>query len=88
MALDPIPTYYFPYEAPIPAHSLPSLVVSLMVTGLLFMSWFFTLQTSHQNATSGSKIGRFLKEVIVSLIGSLLLGSGTLFLCLIVGIYV
>lgn len=87
-----------PFLPPVSASVYPHLSLLLVSTGLLFLGWFFTLQVTSSRSKASSDpsqsgklsglISRIVKEAIIALVASSLLGFGLLFLCLNVGIYV
>lgn len=81
---------FVPYEPLIDSVFYPHLSLLLSLTGLFFMSWFFTLQvTKNKSPTSNYPSDtKLMKEVVIALLGSFFLGFGILFVCLNVGIYV
>ncbi|XP_058930749.1 transmembrane protein 258-like [Kogia breviceps] len=62
---------------------LPHLTLALLATGMLFTAWF-----SVYEATSTKYARDVYKELLISLVASLLLGFAVLFPLLWVGIYV
>merc|ERR1711911_135720 len=71
------------YVSPINPAVFPHLTVVLMGIGIFFMAWFFVYEVT------ASKFGRSLKkELVTSLVASVFMGFGVLFLLLWVGIYV
>jgi hypothetical protein len=85
--LEPLPSYFFPYEAPFSRSSFPYLSINVTVVGLIFLSWFLTLQVTPKK-NGESPIVQILKELTIALVAAILLGIGGLFMCLWVGIYV
>lgn len=84
-----------PFLPLVPAALYPTLSLALVGSGLLFMAWFFTLQVSNgqsskpaASSSGSSGFGRFIQELLVAMVASVLLGFGLLFVCLNVGIYV
>uniref|UniRef100_A0AAV1TV05 Dolichyl-diphosphooligosaccharide-protein glycosyltransferase subunit OST5 n=1 Tax=Peronospora matthiolae TaxID=2874970 RepID=A0AAV1TV05_9STRA len=69
-----------PYTSPVDPQRYGFLTVALLLTGLVFMALFFTRAVAPQKNA--------LVELVLSLIGALLLGFGTLFLFLWAEIYV
>lgn len=72
-----------PYMSPVNPAVFPSLAVVLLGIGLFFMAWFFVYEVTSTKYTRD-----IFKELVVSLVASLFLGFGVLFLLLWVGIYV
>lgn len=72
-----------PYVSPVNPAVFPSLSVILLGIGLFFMAWFFVYEVTSTKYTRD-----IFKELVVSLVASLFLGFGVLFLLLWVGIYV
>ncbi|RWS13644.1 transmembrane protein 258-like protein, partial [Dinothrombium tinctorium] len=77
---------YVPYEAPISPSSFLHLTLLFIITGLLFMAWFFTIEvTTHSSFANGNSDRRgtkVFKELIISFLGSLFLGVGSIFFIL------
>ncbi|XP_013384077.1 transmembrane protein 258 [Lingula anatina] len=71
------------YVSPINPATFPHLTVVLLGIGLFFMAWFFVYE-----ATSTKYTRDLYKEILVSLVASIFMGFGILFLLLWVGIYV
>ena len=71
------------YVSPINPNIYPHLAVILLAIGLFFTAWFFVYEVTSTKFTR-----ELFKEVIISLIASVFMGMGTLFLLLWVGIYV
>ncbi|XP_062507422.1 transmembrane protein 258-like isoform X2 [Corticium candelabrum] len=71
------------YVSPVNPAVFPSLAIVLLCIGLFFMAWFFVYEVTSTKYTRD-----ILKELVVSLVASLFLGFGVLFLLLWVGIYV
>lgn len=79
-----------PYETLISPVLYPHLSLVFSLFGLFFIFWFFVTQVkskSHGVLTSANA-ANLIKELVIALIGSFLLGFGILFLALNVGIYV
>ncbi|KAH9525113.1 hypothetical protein Btru_000350 [Bulinus truncatus] len=71
------------YVSPINPAVFPHLTVVLLGIGIFFMAWFFVYEVT------STKFARDLKkELVVSLVASIFMGFGVLFLLLWVGIYV
>ena len=71
------------YASPINPAVLPHLTVVLLSIGIFFMAWFFV------NEVISIKYSRNIYiDLLVSLVASLFMGFGVLFLLLWVGIYV
>ncbi|KAH3747906.1 hypothetical protein DPMN_182341 [Dreissena polymorpha] len=71
------------YVSPINPAVFPHLTVVLLGIGIFFMAWFFVYEVTSNKFTRD-----VLKELIVSLVASVFMGFGVLFLLLWVGIYV
>lgn len=71
-----------PYEPFISVTTYPHLALMTLMIGVLFMAWFFTIEVTSK---SNSNI---IKELAISLLASVFIGFGTVFLMLSVGIYV
>ncbi|RMX48579.1 hypothetical protein pdam_00019601 [Pocillopora damicornis] len=71
------------YASPINPAVFPHLTVVLLSIGIFFMAWFFVYEV-----TSTKYSRDIYKELLVSLVASLFMGFGVLFLLLWVGIYV
>ncbi|XP_055613340.1 transmembrane protein 258 [Uranotaenia lowii] len=72
------------YISPVNPAVFPHLAVVLLLFGTFFTAWFFVFEVSRPK----SKDGVIFKELLISLIASIFLGFGILFLLLSVGIYV
>merc|ERR1712142_1361796 len=71
------------YVSPINPAVFPHLTIVLLGIGIFFMAWFFVYEVT------STKFARdLMKELIVSLVASVFMGFGILFLLLWVGIYV
>ncbi|CAH3151752.1 unnamed protein product [Porites lobata] len=71
------------YASPINPAVFPHLTIVLLSIGIFFMAWFFVYEVT------STKYNRDIyKELLVSLVASLFMGFGGLFLLLWVGIYV
>jgi len=62
----------------------PYLAIIFMVCGIIGALFFFLYETTSPSGARKSLI----KEIIISLVSSVLLGFGTLFVLLTVGVYV
>ncbi|CAH1250832.1 transmembrane protein 258 [Branchiostoma lanceolatum] len=71
------------YISPVNPAVYPHLTLVLMGIGIFFMAWFFVYEV-----TSNKYTRDLYKELLVSLVASLFMGFGVLFLLLWVGIYV
>lgn len=71
------------YVSPINPSVYPHLSVVLLAIGLFFTAWFFVYEVTSTKFTR-----EILKEILISIIASIFMGLGTLFLLLWVGIYV
>lgn len=71
-----------PYEPLISVTTYPHFALVTLLIGVLFMAWFFTIEVTSK---SNSNI---IKELAISLLASVFIGFGTVFLMLSVGIYV
>jgi len=71
------------YASPINPAVFPHLTIVLLSIGIFFMAWFFVYEV-----TSTKYSRDIYKELLVSLVASLFMGFGVLFLLLWVGIYV
>ncbi|RTG79981.1 uncharacterized protein DC041_0013174 [Schistosoma bovis] len=71
------------YVPPINPATYPVLTLLLLTIGAFFMAWFSVYELT---ANKFSRV--LLKELLLSLVASIFLGCGTLFLLLWVGIYV
>ncbi|RWS22007.1 hypothetical protein B4U80_04287 [Leptotrombidium deliense] len=62
---------YSPYEAPISPHSFLHLTLLFIITGLLFMAWFFTIEvTTHSTYGNTGLNGRIAKKYKSNTFGS------------------
>ncbi|XP_051003111.1 transmembrane protein 258-like [Acomys russatus] len=71
------------YTRPVNPAVFLHLTVVLLDVGVLFTAWFFVY-----DVTSTKRTRDIYKELLISLVASLLMGFGVLFLLLWVGIYV
>ncbi|XP_078583030.1 dolichyl-diphosphooligosaccharide--protein glycosyltransferase subunit TMEM258 [Branchiostoma floridae x Branchiostoma japonicum] len=71
------------YISPVNPAVYPHLTLVLLGIGIFFMAWFFVYEV-----TSNKYTRDLYKELLVSLVASLFMGFGVLFLLLWVGIYV
>ncbi|XP_078000320.1 dolichyl-diphosphooligosaccharide--protein glycosyltransferase subunit TMEM258 [Glandiceps talaboti] len=71
------------YVSPVNPAVYPHLTIVLMSIGIFFMAWFFVYEVTSTKFTRD-----LYKELLISLVASLFMGFGVLFLCLWVGIYV
>ena len=71
------------YLSPVNPAIYPHLALILLIIGLFFTAWFFVYEVTSTKFTR-----ELLKEVVISLVASVFMGFGTLFLILWVGIYV
>merc|ERR1712170_24129 len=71
------------YVSPINPAVFPHLTVVLLGIGIFFMAWFFVYEVTSTKFTRD-----LFKELLVSLVASIFMGFGVLFLLLWVGIYV
>ncbi|XP_078331023.1 dolichyl-diphosphooligosaccharide--protein glycosyltransferase subunit TMEM258 [Crassostrea virginica] len=71
------------YVSPINPAVFPHLTVVLLGIGLFFMAWFFVYEVTSNKFTRD-----LYKELMVSLVASVFMGFGVVFLLLWVGIYV
>ena len=70
------------YEPPLPVSIVPHLSLVCISLGLFFLAWFFTqLQVT-------TKSRNLVRELFVSLVASLFLGFGVVFLMLTTRIYI
>ncbi|CAH3018110.1 unnamed protein product [Porites evermanni] len=75
------------YASPINPAVFPHLTIVLLSIGIFFMAWFFVYPLIY--TFTSTKYNRDIyKELLVSLVASLFMGFGGLFLLLWVGIYV
>ncbi|KAF6025256.1 TMEM258 [Bugula neritina] len=73
----------FRYVSPINPAIYPQLTLILLAIGVFFMAWFFVYEVTSTKFTRD-----LTKELLVSLVASLFMGFGVMFLLLWVGIYV
>ncbi|XP_041354665.1 transmembrane protein 258 isoform X2 [Gigantopelta aegis] len=71
------------YVSPINPAVFPHLTVVLLGIGIFFMAWFFVYEVTSNKFTRD-----VYKELLVSLVASVFMGFGILFLLLWVGIFV
>merc|ERR1711893_383185 len=71
------------YVSPVNPNVYPHLALVLMCIGLFFTAWFFVYEVTSTKFTR-----EIMKEVLISIIASIFMGMGTLYLMLWVGIYV
>lgn len=71
------------YVSPINPAVFPHLTVVLLGIGIFFMAWFFVYEVTSNKFTRD-----VFKELLVSLVASVFMGFGVLFLLLWVGIFV
>ncbi|XP_076445461.1 dolichyl-diphosphooligosaccharide--protein glycosyltransferase subunit TMEM258 [Babylonia areolata] len=71
------------YVSPINPAVFPHLTVVLLGIGIFFMAWFFVYEVTSTKFTRD-----LYKELSVSLVASIFMGFGVLFLLLWVGIFV
>ncbi|XP_061169433.1 transmembrane protein 258 [Saccostrea echinata] len=71
------------YVSPINPAVFPHLTVVLLGIGIFFMAWFFVYEVTSNKFTRD-----LYKELLVSLVASVFMGFGVVFLLLWVGIYV
>lgn len=71
------------YVSPINPAVFPHLTVVLLGIGIFFMAWFFVYEVTSNKFTRDLS-----KELLVSLVASVFMGFGVVFLLLWVGIYV
>jgi len=71
------------YASPVNPAVYPHLALVLMAIGLFFTAWFFVYEVTSTKFTR-----EVMKEVLISVVASIFMGLGTLFLILWVGIYV
>ncbi|KAH9400835.1 hypothetical protein TYRP_002414 [Tyrophagus putrescentiae] len=69
------------YQPPVPLAIAPHLALASLTLGLIFLGWFFTLEVS-------KKSRNIFQELLTSLVASLLLGFGIVFLMLTTRIYI
>merc|ERR1711983_741044 len=71
------------YVSPVDPRVYPHLSVVLLAIGLFFTAWFFVYEVTSTKFTR-----ELVKEILISLVASVFMGLGTMFLLLWVGIYV
>ncbi|CAN0278876.1 unnamed protein product [Lampetra planeri] len=71
------------YSSPVNPAVFPHLTVVLLAIGVFFTAWFFVYEVTSTKYTRD-----IYKELLISLVASLFMGFGVLFLLLWVGIYV
>ncbi|ETE70290.1 Transmembrane protein, partial [Ophiophagus hannah] len=71
------------YTSPVTPSVFPHLTVVLLAIGMFFTAWFFVYEVTSTKYTRD-----IYKELLISLVASLFMGFGVLFLLLWVGIYV
>ncbi|XP_035579036.1 LOW QUALITY PROTEIN: transmembrane protein 258 [Zalophus californianus] len=71
------------YTGPVNPAVFPHLTVVLLAIGMFFTAWFFVYEVTSTKYTRD-----IYKELLISLVASLFMGFGVLFLLLWVGIYV
>ncbi|XP_006108343.2 transmembrane protein 258 isoform X1 [Myotis lucifugus] len=71
------------YTSPVNPAVFPHLTVVLLAIGMFFTAWFFVYEVTSTKYTRD-----IYKELLISLVASLFMGFGFLFLLLWVGIYV
>ena len=71
------------YVSPVNPAIFATLTLVLLGIGLFFTAWFFVYEVTSTKFTR-----ELIKEVSISIVASIFMGSGTLFLILWVGIYV
>lgn len=71
------------YVSPINPAVFPHLTIVLLGIGIFFMAWFFVYEVTSTKFTRD-----VFKELLVSLVASVFMGFGVLFLLLWAGIYV
>ncbi|MBN3294966.1 TM258 protein, partial [Amia calva] len=71
------------YTSPVNPAVFPHLTVVLLAIGMFFTAWFFVYEVTSTKYTRD-----VYKELLISLVASLFMGFGLLFLLLWVGIYV
>ena len=74
---------YVRYISPVNPSVYPHLSVVILAIGLFYTAWFFVYEVTSTKFTR-----EVVKEVLLSMIASVFMGFGTLFLLLWVGIYV
>ncbi|TKC51227.1 hypothetical protein EI555_004295, partial [Monodon monoceros] len=83
------------YTSPVNPAVFPHLTVVLLAIGMFFTAWFFVypftekpVGQNYYEVTSTKYTRDIYKELLISLVASLFMGFGVLFLLLWVGIYV
>ena len=71
------------YISPVNPAIYPHLALVLLAIGLFFTAWFFVYEVTSTKFTR-----ELIKEVSISIVASIFMGFGSLFLILWVGIYV
>ena len=71
------------YASPVNPAVYPHLALVLLAIGLFFTAWFFVYEVTSTKFTR-----EIIKEILISMVASVFMGVGTLFLILWVGIYV
>ncbi|MBN3279443.1 TM258 protein, partial [Polyodon spathula] len=71
------------YTSPVNPAVFPHLTVVLLAIGMFFTAWFFVYEVTSTKYTRD-----VYKELLISLVASVFMGFGVLFLLLWVGIYV
>jgi len=71
------------YISPVNPAIYPHLALVLLAIGLFFTAWFFVYEVTSTKFTR-----ELIKEISISIVASIFMGFGTLFLILWVGIYV
>ncbi|KAK7803009.1 hypothetical protein U0070_010569 [Myodes glareolus] len=74
------------YTSPVNPAVFPHLTVVLLAIGMFFTAWFFVPPSYEVTSTKYTR--DIYKELLISLVASLFMGFGVLFLLLWVGIYV
>ncbi|PWA30449.1 hypothetical protein CCH79_00015316, partial [Gambusia affinis] len=76
------------YTSPVNPAVFPHLTVVLLAIGMFFTAWFFFPELFISYEVTSTKYTRDVyKELLISLVASLFMGFGVLFLLLWVGIY-
>ena len=73
-----------PFEPPVPTAAHAPLAIILCSIGFAVMAYFFAIQSTTQRSTDKN----IVKEIVLAVISSTLLGVGFVFLFLSVGLYV
>ena len=71
------------FISPINPATYPHLALILLLIGLFFTAWFFVYEVT---STKYTRV--LMKEITISVVASIFMGLGTLFMILWVGIYV